>query len=101
MSDTVLTLADGRKLTIKQPGILQESRLVRAMGQDATNAAYMTSYVAPSAWVVAIDGDAVIFPNTAREVEGLIQRVGRDGIIAVLNHMVEQANAEQEDDLKN
>lgn len=98
---TVLELADGRKLTLKQPDILQETRIVRAMGDNASNAVYMSAYVLPAAFVVAIDGDPVIFPRTEREIEGLIQRLGRDGIDAVRKHLVETAAPASEDDLKN
>ncbi|OYV38334.1 MAG: hypothetical protein B7Z80_10340 [Rhodospirillales bacterium 20-64-7] len=98
---TVLELDDGRKLTIKQPDILQETRIVRAMGDSAANAVYMSAYVLPAAFVVAIDDDQVIFPRTEREIEGLIQRLGRDGIAAVRKHLVDTAAPTSEADLKN
>lgn len=98
---TIVELADGRKLAIKQPDILQEARIVRAMGDSASNAVYMSAYVLPAAFVVAIDGESVLFPRTEREIEGLIQRIGRDGIDAVRKHLVDTAAPASEDDIKN
>jgi len=65
---TVITDNTGRRLTIQQPSILWESRLVRAMGDAAMNAAYMTGYALPAAMVVDIDGNGVPFPVTQATV---------------------------------
>ena len=81
----------GRRLKIKQPDILKESRLVRVMGEASMNAAYMTGYVLPAAMVVEIDGEAVPFPSSEREVEACMQRLGREGMTAVMEHMSAQA----------
>jgi hypothetical protein len=86
--DDVVTDSRGRRLKIKRPDILQESRLVKTMGEASTNQAYMTGYVLPAAMVVEIDGEAVQFPNSQREVDASITRLGREGIEAVLNHFI-------------
>ena len=102
-ADVVVTDATGRKLTIKSPGILEESRLIRSMGESATNAAYMSAYVFPVASVVKIDDMDIQFPTTVLQVEALIQRVGRDGLNAVLQHMLSEAkqSEDKEAELKN
>lgn len=84
----------GRKLKIKDPAILQESRLVRALGGDASmNSGYMMGYVMPAAMVVEIDGIPVNFPVTEAQLEASIQRIGREGLAAVMNHFTEKAQA--------
>jgi hypothetical protein len=84
----------GRKLKIKEPGILQESRLVRAMGGEASmNNGYMMGYVMPAAMVVEINGDPQPFPATEMQVDAAIQLLGREGLAAVMAHFVEQAAA--------
>lgn len=84
----VITDSKGRKLKIVEPDILSESRLVRALGDASSNAAYMSSYVLPAAMVVEIDGTPVPFPMTEREVDAAIQSLGRHGLIALMNHFV-------------
>lgn len=83
---------------IKQPSILQESRLVRAMGEGAMNAAYMTGYVLPAAMVVEVDGEAVPFPLTELQVDAAIQRVGRAGLSAVMQYITRSVNPEGDAD---
>lgn len=86
----------GRKLKVKDPSILQESRLVRALGGDAsTNNGYMMGYVMPAAMVVEIDGVAQPFPTTEMQVDAAIQMLGREGLAAVMAHFVEKATIAQ------
>ena len=101
--DDMVVDAKGRSLKIKQPDVLQESRLVRVIGEAAMNTAYMTGYVLPAAMVVEIDGDAIPFPSSVREVEAQIVRLGRDGMAAVLAHFAAQAKQapQQETHVKN
>jgi hypothetical protein len=96
----VVTDSTGRRLTIRQPNFLDESRLVRTMGEAALNAAYMTMYVMPAAMVVAIDGeeDMCPFPITERMVEVAIQRLGRHGMAAVMKHITESVNPQGDAD---
>lgn len=89
-ADLVLTDSKGRKLKIKEPGILAESRLVRTMGEAASNTSYMYGYVIPAVQVVEINGDPVGFPLSIREVEALIIRLGREGLECVLGYQTEQ-----------
>ena len=47
--DTVVPDSRGRKLTIREPSVLDESRLARLMGDSSTNMGYMLGYVTPAA----------------------------------------------------
>lgn len=96
--DNVVVDGRGRTLKISEPDVLTESRLVRMIGQDAAfNAAYMEAYVFPAVSVAEIDGDPVDFPTTQREVDALIQRLGREGIGAAAMYRVNKRKAEQKE----
>lgn len=82
----IITDAKGRKLRIREPDILTESRLVRSLGDAASNVAYMYGYVFPAAMVVEIDGQPMPFPMTEREIDAAIQQIGRHGLLAVMKH---------------
>lgn len=88
-----LTDSTGRKLVLRELGILEEADIARMVGDSATNQGYMMGYVIPSVQVASIDGDAVPVPATERELRFTIQRVGRAGIAAVHAHMVAKLNA--------
>ena len=91
--DPVVVDDKGRRLSVREPDILQESRLVRLMGDAAMNAAYMNGYVMPAVMVSAIDGVAMPFPSTVLEVEAAIQVLGRGGMEAVMSHVIVSAKA--------
>jgi len=93
LPDDIVVDARGRKLKIKDPDILRESRLVKVMGDAASNVAYMTGYVTTAAMVVEIDGEPVPFPMSEKEVDAAIVRLGREGIMAVVTHLNKQAEA--------
>lgn len=90
----VVTDAKGRKLTLKEPDFIMESRITRLCGDSSTNIGYMYAYVLPSIQVVKIDDDPVPFPATFLQLEGLISRVGREGAAAVINHIKESSSQE-------
>ncbi|MCK4121069.1 hypothetical protein HFK83_01545 [Ralstonia pseudosolanacearum] len=77
-----VTDARGRSLTLKRPNLLAQFRLVEAIGNSATNAAYM-NMIRPLLFVTSIDGDFVPPPQAKMHVEALIQRLGEEGYEAV------------------
>lgn len=86
----VLVLTDilGRKLKIKPIDILYESQLTRMFGTEAAaNLPYMMGFVYPAASVCEIDGVAYPRPTSQQEVDEAIQRLGREGFAAFLQHM--------------
>ncbi|MGH8220885.1 MAG: hypothetical protein ACREUT_20310 [Steroidobacteraceae bacterium] len=98
----VIVDAKGRKLKVRELGILEESRLVRMLGEAASNAMYVTGYVMPAVMVEEIDGEQAAPPTTLREVDAAIQRLGRHGIAAVLAHVTALAERQEgQDQIKN
>lgn len=88
-ADEVVVLTDilGRKLKIKPLDILYESQLTRMFGTEAANLPYMMGFVYPAASVCEIDGVAYPRPTSQQEVDEAIQRLGREGFAAFLQHM--------------
>lgn len=85
-SDTETIDAGERKITLKKPGPLAQYRIVEALGDVAKNSMYM-SMVMPLLWVTHIDG-AVIAPFLSKlELEAFIQRLGEEGIAAIMDHL--------------
>jgi hypothetical protein len=76
---------DARKriITLKRPGILAQYRMVEILGESAGNQTYL-GMVMPLIFVAAIDSDPVRMPNNKREVDALIERLGEEGVAAVM-----------------
>lgn len=84
LKETVLTLEDGRRVTMRKPGILAQFRLAEAMGPDlAANQTWM-QMVQPFIYVAAIDGEPVFLPGSKLEMEALISGLGEDGMGQVM-----------------
>jgi len=89
-ADEAVVLTDilGRKLKIKPIDILYESQLTRIFGAEAAaNLPYMMGFVYPAASVCEIDGVAYPRPTSQQELDEAIQRLGREGFAAFLQHM--------------
>jgi hypothetical protein len=84
-----------RRITLKKPGVLQQFKLVEALGEVAENRVYMRM-VLPLLYVSDIDGEAVVTLMRKSEVEALIQRLGDEGLEAVM-HGVETHYGEKSD----
>jgi hypothetical protein len=84
----VITDAKGRKLTLKKPGVLAEYDLIEALGETAQNSTYV-GMVLPLIYVTAIDGEDASPPISKPQVRALIQRLGDDGVKAVMKAVQE------------
>jgi hypothetical protein len=84
LPDNVVIDSLGRRLVIKDPDFLTESRIIRALGDASVNTGYVLGYVMPAIRVVQIDQVEVPYPSTIQQVEAAIGRLGREGTAAVL-----------------
>lgn len=103
-ADNFVTDGKGRTLKVQPPDVLTESRLIRLIGQEAAlNSAYLGGYVFPAVSVVEIDGEPMGFPTSQREIDALIQMLGREGLSAVIEHLSPKKKEvdEQKDAVKN
>lgn len=82
VTEVTVTDENGRSITLKKPGVLAQFRLVEMLGDSASNAAYV-GMVLPLIYVTAIDGDAVSRITTKIGLDGLIQRLDEEGVVAV------------------
>lgn len=80
--------ASGRSITLKKPGVLAQFKLVEMLGDSAQNAAYV-GMVLPLIYVTAIDGETIPRITTKLGLEGLIQRLDEDGVMAVATGVME------------
>jgi predicted ATPase len=88
----------GREIVLEKPSVLMQMRFIKAMGEAASNQAYM-SIATPVTCVREIDGLPVSFPTSEREFEALLQRLDEAGMEAVMTGFVENfgaANVEEE-----
>jgi riboflavin biosynthesis pyrimidine reductase len=79
----VVTDAGGRKITLKKPSVLAQYDLIEVLEETAKNETYV-AMVLPLLYVTDTDGDAVIAPRTKLQIRALIQRLGEDGVNAVM-----------------
>lgn len=77
-----ITDARGRKIVVRQLDPLQVYRLAKIMGQ-AADSDFARGYASLAAAVVEFDGQPETFPNSDREIELMMQRLGADGMEAV------------------
>jgi hypothetical protein len=78
-AEFVVTDSKGRGITLKKPNLLAQFNLVKALGDTAN-----MSMISPLTYVIAIDGEATLLPQTPRELDALIQRLDEHGYIAVI-----------------
>ncbi|WP_124521426.1 MULTISPECIES: hypothetical protein [unclassified Burkholderia] len=96
LPENVVVDPRGRRLVLREPDFLTESRIMRALGDAASNISYVLSYVMPAVQVVEIDGAMLPPPTTLEQIEAAIARLGRDGTTAVLEHVTGKAKAARE-----
>jgi hypothetical protein len=83
---TILVVGSMR-IGVKKPGVLAQYRIVEVVGASAKNEVYM-GMIAPLLWVCEIDGQPQVLPSTKRELEALIQRLGEEGLSALMKHIM-------------
>lgn len=91
LAETVdVSYGNGHVLTLKRPGVLSGFRLVRMLDPEvARNTAYV-DMLGSLLYAHKIDGEFVPFPQSEREIEGLITRLGEDGMSALFAGLMER-----------
>lgn len=79
----VVSDSKGRKITLKEPGVLQEFKFVELVGGEAAMNPVWMSMTMPLIYVAGIDDSPVFSPVKRIEIDALIERLGRHGIDAV------------------
>jgi hypothetical protein len=90
---TVLTDAGGRKITLRKLSVLDQARMLRAVGpRQAENQPYF-HLVECACMVADIDGVPLLLPGSEQQIDGLLGRLGDEGIAAVMIHRVAEVRA--------
>ncbi|MBM2884101.1 hypothetical protein JFK97_06825 [Chromobacterium phragmitis] len=89
---TELTDSLGRVIKLRKLSPVQESRIFRAVGNDATNQVYMSGYVLPAAMVAYLDGEPIGLPESVAEIEMVLEDLGSEGLAAINSHFLEEFN---------
>ena len=83
----VLTDAGGRKLTLRTLKLLDQIKVLRAIGPaQSSNEPYVNT-VQAVCMIAEIDGVPVAIPANETQIDGLLTRVGTDGATAVTVHL--------------
>jgi hypothetical protein len=100
-TNAIETISAGSStLGLRKPNVLQQYRMVELAGDSAKNEVYM-AMIMPILWVVEINGEPQQpTPSTKRELEALIQRLGEEGISALMSHFTPKEGSEAESDVK-
>ncbi|MGI4793140.1 MAG: hypothetical protein ACRYG8_03460 [Janthinobacterium lividum] len=90
----ILTDSRGRKLTVKDLSAIEQMRLLRAIGPDQSmNQPYVMA-VQAAASVASIDGVPCPKPNSERQIDAMVERLGDEGLAVVqLHQQVQMAKA--------
>lgn len=103
LDDGRIVDSGGRKLKLRELTLLNELDLMALAGDSrATNRAWWM-HVSAAAHVEEIDGSPCPFPVNDPEIRVMVQRVGRDGVAAVIGHLFSAAGdspVEQSDEAK-
>ena len=95
MTDT-LTDAKGRVLTLRTLTVLDQVRIMRAIGAEQSQNAPYTSVVMAACTVSDIDGVPLPMPRNERDIDDRIVRVGDDGFAIITAHLRQQTQAVQD-----
>lgn len=99
MSDNIITDAKGRKFTTRDLNVLEQVRLLRAIGAEQSNNQPYVSMVMMAASVASIDDVPCLLPTNERQIDGTIGRIGDEGFAALMvdvQHRVDDLTAAAE-----
>lgn len=102
-NERMVTDALGHIIKLKRPSVVAEYKFIEALGDSASNQVFFTMTM-PLLWVASIDGMVVAKPTSKGELYALMQRLGDEGVAAILedaNRQMEESAAGTEAAAKN
>jgi hypothetical protein len=84
------TDARGRRIGVVKPSALARYRLLKMLGAENAGNQHVLGYAMLAACVRELDGQQVFAPNSEREIEALIDRLGDEGLAAIGECMAEK-----------
>ena len=95
-ADVTVTDTRGRVLTLKRPNVLAQYQLVRMLGNEASQNQTYLGMVMPLLYLQAVDGEVQNFANQ-RELDGVIQLLDEDGLVALTQGIAENFTPKDEE----
>lgn len=89
----VVTDAKGRKITTRKFNVLDQVKLLRAIGAEQSNNQPYVQIVMMAASVSEIDGTPRPVPTNERQIDAAISAIGDDGFAALMVDMKRQVDA--------
>lgn len=87
MSDPVeIKDARGRRLVLRPLRVMEQVKLLRAIGPEQSRNEPYVGIVQAAAGVAEVDGVPLPFPQNERMIDAAIDRLGDDGLMAVALH---------------
>lgn len=84
----IITDASGRKIALRKITVLDQVRLLRAIGPaQAENKPY-TDIVMMAAMVSEVGGVPMLIPTNERQIDAAVERIGSEGFAALQVYMV-------------
>ena len=80
----VVDVGDGRKVTLRRPGVLAQFKMIEMLGPEASMNSVFVNMVFPITYVIAIDGEPVSRITTRPQLDALIQQLDEAGVKAVV-----------------
>lgn len=90
--NTTINDIKGRVLTLRKLGVVDQVKLLRAIGPDQSDNQPYYRMVLCAAAVSAIDGHPVPMPTNERQIDAAVERVGDAGFAAIMAHMKREAD---------
>lgn len=93
MSENIVIDAKGRKIVTRDLNVLQQIKLLRAIGAEQSNNQPYVRMVMMAASVVSIDDIPRPLPTNEMQIDGAIGSIGDEGFAALMVDMQRKAEA--------
>lgn len=93
----IITDAKGRKITTRTFNVLDQVRLLRAIGAEQSNNQPYVQIVMMACSVSDIDGVPCPVPTNERQIDAAIARIGDEGFAALMVDVKRQLEALEKD----
>lgn len=95
----VITDTDGKCFTLRQPDILDQYDFNKALGDDADSQSLL-SMMMPLLFIAKMDNQVFETPRVYAECRVALRRVGKAGVIAIVNALKEAGEIQDQEEVK-
>lgn len=73
----------GRRIVVQRPNALTSYRIMKMLGGENARNEVVIGYAMLACSVVSINGEPIMMPNSERQIEAMIDRLGDEGMAAI------------------